>query len=73
MSRANWLTAQSDIHARSKLTVTDLKSKVGTTVDGEAIKGESRTLGDDEHTVRLGRYKHVLRYGFSITYLTTIY
>ncbi|PLB37549.1 DNA damage response protein RcaA [Aspergillus candidus] len=63
-------TDRSDIHARSKLTVTDLKSKVGTTVDGEAIKGESRTLGDDEHTVRLGRYKHVLRLKWQPTVLS---
>ncbi|KMP06513.1 hypothetical protein CIRG_06194 [Coccidioides immitis RMSCC 2394] len=50
------------IHARSKLTLTDQKSKCGTVIDGETIKGTSKELsGRDEYSVVLGRYPHPLK------------
>ncbi|EFW15760.1 DNA damage response protein RcaA [Coccidioides posadasii str. Silveira] len=50
------------IHARSKLTLTDQKSKCGTIIDGETIKGTTKELsGRDEYSVVLGRYPHPLK------------
>ncbi|KAJ6084644.1 hypothetical protein N7486_011444 [Penicillium sp. IBT 16267x] len=49
------------LHARTKVTVTDLNSKKGTLVDGEQIQGGDRVLNGDEHIIQLGRYGHPLR------------
>ncbi|KAL1962222.1 hypothetical protein VTN77DRAFT_9878 [Rasamsonia byssochlamydoides] len=51
----------SHIHTRSKLTLIDQNSKCGTTVDGEQIKGGSKSLSGDEHIIHLGRYQYPLR------------
>ncbi|WEW59616.1 hypothetical protein PRK78_005094 [Emydomyces testavorans] len=59
--KLRWLS-QVHIHARSKLIVADQKSKHGTVVDGENIKGKTKELGvRDEHTIFLGRYPHSLK------------
>ena len=43
------------IHARSKITITDCKSKRGTVVNNERIIDDSRDLtGSDEHTLQPG-------------------
>lgn len=54
--------SQSHIHTKSKLTVIDQNSKCGTVIDGEQIKGGSKTLSGDEHILHLGRYQPALRY-----------
>ncbi|KAJ5290799.1 hypothetical protein N7478_000050 [Penicillium angulare] len=46
---------------RTKVTITDLNSSRGTTVDGQQIKGNKQVLGGDEHIIKLGRYAHSLR------------
>ncbi|KAL4962195.1 DNA damage response protein RcaA [Aspergillus stella-maris] len=51
----------SKIRARTSVTVSDEGSKFGTVVDGEQIKGSSRTLTGEEHTINLGKYAHALR------------
>ncbi|PWY77022.1 DNA damage response protein RcaA [Aspergillus heteromorphus CBS 117.55] len=50
----------SHIYTRSEIAVCDLASKCGTTVDGDPVR-ERRTLTDEEHEIKLGRYEHVLR------------
>ncbi|KAL7273387.1 hypothetical protein RUND412_003765 [Rhizina undulata] len=44
------------LHHRSVITVTDLKTKHGTKIDGESIKGQTRTLEGDTHKLHLGLY-----------------
>ncbi|KAH8429048.1 DNA damage response protein RcaA [Aspergillus melleus] len=51
----------SHIYTKSDITVSDENSKCGTTVDGEDIKGRQIQLTQDEHILRLGKYKHDLR------------
>ncbi|KLJ12992.1 hypothetical protein EMPG_12035 [Blastomyces silverae] len=49
------------IHSKSRLVVTDQKTKCGTIVDGESIQGSSKELNKDEHVIQIGKYPHVLR------------
>ena len=42
-------------HVKSTLTLED-DSKIGTTLDGEKFKQETRTLTKDEHTIQLGSW-----------------
>ncbi|KAL4955081.1 hypothetical protein BDW69DRAFT_161614 [Aspergillus filifer] len=51
----------SKVRVRTSVTVSDEGSKFGTVVDGEQIKGSSRTLTGEEHTIKLGKYEHALR------------
>ncbi|RDW87116.1 DNA damage response protein RcaA [Aspergillus mulundensis] len=46
---------------RSEILVTDEKSKAGTIVDGEKIKGSSKKLSGVEHIIYLGKSEHPLR------------
>ncbi|KAJ5109514.1 hypothetical protein N7456_006189 [Penicillium angulare] len=46
---------------RTKVTITDLNSSKGTTVDGEQIRGKKQVLSGDEHIINLGKYAHSLR------------
>ena len=48
------------LHTRSTITVTDEKSKAGTQVDGQVLKGNSKELTGSEHHLKLGAYPHVL-------------
>jgi len=48
------------LHTRSKLTLSDEKSRSGTYVDGKLLKGTSQELENSEHHIRLGAYPHVL-------------
>lgn len=44
------------MHEKSELIITD-ESKIGTTLDGESFKKDSRALKNDVHTIKLGRYE----------------
>ncbi|KAL4974108.1 hypothetical protein BDW66DRAFT_92160 [Aspergillus desertorum] len=46
---------------KSEILVTDEKSKAGTIIDGEKIKGGSRRLAGEEHIIYLGKSQHPLR------------
>ncbi|KAI9642443.1 hypothetical protein NHQ30_009248 [Ciborinia camelliae] len=47
---------------RSKVTLNDQNTKVGTTVNGEQIKGkEGHELSSDVNEICIGRYKHLFR------------
>lgn len=60
---------QTHLRTRTKVTVIDLKSKKGTTVDGESINGQERVLSGDEHTIILGgRNGPPLRFVILMTY-----
>ncbi|KAJ5180937.1 hypothetical protein N7492_004147 [Penicillium capsulatum] len=48
-------------HARTKVTVTDLNSSKGTTVDDQQIKGQEHVLEGTEHSIKIGRYPHAFR------------
>lgn len=56
--RAN---CQSHLYTRSEIAVTDQDSKGGTTVNGKYIRGQTRNLDGVEHTLKLGKYQHLLR------------
>ncbi|KZF24196.1 DNA damage response protein RcaA [Xylona heveae TC161] len=49
------------VHTRSTLTIEDQNSKIGTLLDGEQIRGQSRILKDDEHQIKLGSYEFLFR------------
>ncbi|KAI9825831.1 MAG: hypothetical protein M1832_000771 [Thelocarpon impressellum] len=51
----------SSIHSRSTITVEDQNSKVGTLLDGEQIRGQSRVLAGEQHDIRLGTFQHLFR------------
>ena len=51
------------IHARSEVTIEDQGSKLGTKLDGQTMKAATRKLDKEEHSIKLGNYEHVLRYG----------
>lgn len=55
------LTAQSHLKTKSKLFVTDQKSKKGTKLDEEDITGQTKELSGEEHTIQVGLYQHALR------------
>ncbi|OJJ34498.1 hypothetical protein ASPWEDRAFT_60863 [Aspergillus wentii DTO 134E9] len=58
-------------YAKSKIFVSDQGSKVGTQVDGEQIEsGSKKLLAGEEHTIKLGRYKHDLRIKWQPVILT---
>jgi len=48
------------LHARSKIVVTDEKSRSGTFVDGKLLKGTSEELKGLQHHLKLGAYPHLL-------------
>ena len=48
------------IHARSRVTITDLKSKQGTFVDGEPLSDDTRELKKAEHSIRPGNLQQDL-------------
>jgi hypothetical protein len=43
------------------LSIEDERTKIGTEIDGERVKGERRILKNDEHIIRLGNYEHIFR------------
>ena len=48
------------VHARTKITVADLKSKAGTSLDGELLKDQTRELKSMVHSIRPGTCPHEL-------------
>jgi hypothetical protein len=44
------------IHARTKVTITDLKSKRGTYIDGSLLQDGSRDLSAEKHSIRPGTF-----------------
>ncbi|KAI9752004.1 MAG: hypothetical protein M4579_005800 [Chaenotheca gracillima] len=42
------------------ITISDQDSKLGTQLDGEQIRGQTRVLTDDEHHLRLGNFASVI-------------
>ena len=52
---------QALLDKRSRITLTDEKSKHGTFVDGEPISTDGKVLNGDEHVVQLGTYEHAFR------------
>ncbi|KAI4121675.1 MAG: hypothetical protein LQ347_006774, partial [Umbilicaria vellea] len=54
------------VHARSEITLEDEDTKVGTTVDGEKVrgKGETKILKNDKHIFKLGSFEGL----FTITW-----
>lgn len=57
------LTAtQQRLTSRSNITVEDLKTKTGTTVNGEKFKGETRVLTNDVNEILMGGSPDVFRY-----------
>ncbi|TVY31654.1 Nibrin, partial [Lachnellula subtilissima] len=45
-------------HSRSRITLSDQTTKIGTRLNGEQIRGTSVVLGQDKNTVILGKYEH---------------
>ncbi|OJJ51773.1 hypothetical protein ASPZODRAFT_12582 [Penicilliopsis zonata CBS 506.65] len=60
----------SHIHARSEISVIDQGSKCGTIVNGEQIRGDSKKLNGEEHTIKIGKYQHLLRITWQPTVLS---
>jgi hypothetical protein len=54
--RAMLNRSQSNLHARSELTLTE-KSKLGTFLDGEKISQTIHILKGNKHTFRVGKFK----------------
>lgn len=56
--------SQSLVHTRSEITLEDEDTKVGTTVDGEKVrgKGETKVLKNDEHIFKLGSFEGLFKY-----------
>ena len=53
---------QAHLHTKTKLTVRDLGSKVGTFVDGVQIsKNGEKTLDKSQHNIKLGSYTVLFR------------
>lgn len=48
--------------ARSKITLEDLNTKIGTLVNGEQIRGRKYDLTGEENVVTVGRYKSRFTY-----------
>lgn len=55
---------QSLVHTRSEITLEDENTKVGTTVDGEKVrgKGETKVLKNDKHVFKLGSFEGLFTY-----------
>ncbi|KAL4805320.1 hypothetical protein BDV18DRAFT_140692 [Aspergillus unguis] len=60
----------SKIRTRTEISISDENSKFGTLVDGEQIKGGSKTFSGGEHTIFLGKYEHALRIKWQPTVLS---
>jgi hypothetical protein len=61
-----------NLRTRSRLTLTDLETMIGTLVNEEQIKGRSQVLDRDVNVVQLGRFKHLFRHVSSKSIDTSI-
>lgn len=55
------LYLQTDPRSRSTVTIEDLKTKLGTWVNGKNIKGEQLVLTKDENEMKVANYNKVFR------------
>jgi nijmegen breakage syndrome protein 1 len=53
---------QQNSRSRSRCIIKDLDTKIGSFLEGEQIRGQSRVLEREENVVILGRYKDSFRY-----------
>ncbi|KAL4882421.1 hypothetical protein BJY04DRAFT_41126 [Aspergillus karnatakaensis] len=60
----------SKTRSRSVVTVSDEGSKYGTVVNGEQIRGKSKELAGDAHTLFVGKYSSALRIKWQPTVLS---
>lgn len=62
-----------NIGARPGLTIEDLKTKIGTFVDGTNIKGSKYKLQDESAELTIGKFAGKFRYAwlFQYTYINT--
>lgn len=51
----------SKLHSKSELILEDLKTKLGTTVNGISIKGQRRTFEGEYNEIKLGHFDQVFR------------
>ena len=51
----------SRLYSKSKLILEDLKTKLGTTVNGISIKGQRRTFEEEYNEIKLGHFDQVFR------------
>ncbi|MCJ1301554.1 hypothetical protein MMC08_004355 [Hypocenomyce scalaris] len=51
------------VHTRSEITLEDEDTKIGTTIDGEKVKGKGQTkiLKNDEHVFKLGSFESLFK------------
>jgi hypothetical protein len=49
------------LHTRSRITLEDLNTKIGTLVNGDQIRGQRRVLEDKDNDIRLGQYEKLFR------------
>jgi hypothetical protein len=50
------------VHTRSEVSLKDEDTKFGTEINGDKIRGETRTMKNDEFTFKLGKSSIVFRY-----------
>ncbi len=53
---------QANARTRSRITIKDLGTKIGTLVNGEQIRDKSYVLQQDENVITLGKYKFHFRH-----------
>jgi hypothetical protein len=51
-----------NLSSRSKLTIEDLKTKIGTFINGQKIKGEKHVVSGDETEIVMGKCPSKFRY-----------
>ncbi|KFY18290.1 hypothetical protein V492_00002 [Pseudogymnoascus sp. VKM F-4246] len=49
------------LNSRSRITLEDLNTKIGTLVNNIQIRGQRKVLEDDEYDIRLGQYEKLFR------------
>lgn len=57
------------LHTRSRITLEDLNTKIGTLVNGDQIRGQRRVLEDNDYDIRLGQYDKLFRSRFALALL----
>lgn len=51
-----------NLSSRSRLTIEDLKTKIGTFINGQKIKGEKHVVSGDETEIVMGKCPSKFRY-----------
>lgn len=60
-SGPEFTSSQMNLQKRSLVTIEDLKTKIGTLVNGKQIKGERFDLVKDTNEIKLGHYQETFR------------